>query len=164
MRLLCACVVLGLSAHGYAQGIEQQLLSFGSPNQAGQYPMSSLIMGLDGAFYGTTSDGGAGTNGTVCKINTNDTDFTVLHAFSNTGGDGRNPHAGLVQGTDGALYGTVLLSLSGLPGFTYRIDASTNLLNWVPVTNFLNPSEEVQFIDSGASNFPQRFYRAVWTY
>ena len=68
--------------------------------------MAPLIQGRDGALYGTTSDGGASTNGTVFKVSTNGLDYTVLHVFSGTGGDGRHPYAGLVQGSDGVLYGT----------------------------------------------------------
>ncbi|MHB8519178.1 MAG: choice-of-anchor tandem repeat GloVer-containing protein [Limisphaerales bacterium] len=71
---------------------------------------SSLIQGLDGALYGTTFYGGitntSATNGfgTVFKLGTGGSNYTVLHNF--TGGDGRNPQAGLVSGSDGVLYGT----------------------------------------------------------
>lgn len=71
---------------------------------------SALIQGLDGALYGTTFYGGitntSATNGfgTVFKLSTGGSNYTVLHNF--TGGDGRNPQAGLVSGSDGVLYGT----------------------------------------------------------
>jgi len=54
------------------------------------------------------------------------------------------------------------LSLTAASNLTYRIDASTNLSTWAVLTNLPNPSGTIQFIDLAATNFPQRFYRAVW--
>jgi hypothetical protein len=58
--------------------------------------------------------------------------------------------------------GSVRFSLSATPDLTYRLDASTNLADWVALTNIANPSGTIQFIDLEATNFSQRFYRAVW--
>ena len=45
---------------------------------------------------------------------------------------------------------------------TWRIDASTNLLNWLPLlTNTTDPSGTILFTDLLATNYPWRFYRAV---
>src|SRR5215471_523428 len=73
---------------------------------SGYPPSAPLIEGRDGRFYGTTQYGGV-TNGagTVFKLNKDGTGFAVLHYFQQTDGDGSQP-MGLVQGTDGALYGT----------------------------------------------------------
>jgi len=78
----------------------------------GQIPQSPLLQGVDGAMYGTTAAGGASAQGgasgfgTVFKLNPDGTGETVLHSFMPSGGDGQDPYtAGLVQGTDGALYG-----------------------------------------------------------
>ena len=54
------------------------------------------------------------------------------------------------------------LSFSTGSNTTWRIDASTNLLNWHPVfTNVADPSGTLQFTDLLATNYPWRFYRAV---
>jgi hypothetical protein len=46
---------------------------------------------------------------------------------------------------------------------TWRIDATTNLLNWLPVfTNLAGSDGTFQFTDLPATNFPHRFYRAVF--
>ena len=51
------------------------------------------------------------------------------------------------------------LSLTGVPGFTYAIQASTNLADWI----FLGTnSSPFIFLDYEASDFPQRFYRALY--
>ena len=58
--------------------------------------------------------------------------------------------------------GSVHFSLSAMPGLVYRLDASTNLVDWAALTNIADPSGTIQFIDLEATNFSQRFYRAVW--
>ncbi len=53
-------------------------------------------------------------------------------------------------------------TVNTMAGTTWRIDASTNLLNWRPVaTNLTGPSGALQFTDPVATNYLQRFYRAV---
>ena len=51
-------------------------------------------------------------------------------------------------------------ALTGAPGASYVIQAATNLTGspWVPL--FTNPSP-FTYTDPNASNYPQRFYRAV---
>ncbi len=53
--------------------------------------------------------------------------------------------------------GTVLLGLPYGVG-TYRVEASTNLINWLSIFTNRVPS---QFPDNGATNLHLRFYRAV---
>ena len=53
------------------------------------------------------------------------------------------------------------LILFSLPGLEYRIDASGDLLNWTVVTNFISTNATVHFLDSSATNYSHRFYRAV---
>jgi uncharacterized repeat protein (TIGR03803 family) len=74
----------------------------------GEHPYSGLIQGSDGILYGTTIGGGGGVeSGTVFGITTTGT-LTTLLSFSGSNGEGANPYAGLVQGTDGNLYGTTI--------------------------------------------------------
>jgi uncharacterized repeat protein (TIGR03803 family) len=74
----------------------------------GNYPYPGLIRAVDGNFYGTTAYGGTncpslGGCGTVFRI-TPTGEFKTIHSFD--GLDGSGPYAGLIQATDGALYGT----------------------------------------------------------
>ncbi len=59
--------------------------------------------------------------------------------------------------------GTHLLTLvlDGVPGFTYRVDISTNLHEWTPLTNFPGTAPTMYFQDLSVTNFGRRFYRAV---
>src|SRR5690349_18146787 len=78
------------------------LVSFDGNN--GGYPWSSLVVGRDGNFYGTTEEFAAFGGGTVFRLTPSGT-LTTLHVF--TGGlDGAHPKAGLIQGPDGSFYGT----------------------------------------------------------
>ncbi len=79
------------------------------PCPDGMSPLAGLIQAADGNLYGTTSAGGAGNNGTVFKMTT-DGEIATLYSFCPQGGcpRGGGPQAGLVQGSDGDLYGTTL--------------------------------------------------------
>ena len=68
----------------------------------------SLVQASDGNLYGTTWLGGVATKcqngcGTIFRITTGGS-FATVHAFTFT--DGQLPYAGMVQATDGNLYGT----------------------------------------------------------
>src|SRR6266540_4125037 len=67
---------------------------------------NGLVEGSDGALYGTTRDGGAGDVGIVFKLNKDGSGYGVLRSLNLF--DGGNPYAGLVKGTDGALYGATI--------------------------------------------------------
>src|SRR5690349_5863123 len=79
----------------------QRLLSFGPTRQSGIAPRGRLLQGFDGFLYGTTYAGGSSNLGTVFKLSRQGANFTVLHSFS----DGEFPYAGLIQDSDGTLYG-----------------------------------------------------------
>ncbi len=99
-------------------GAVATLHDFGGPNE-GAFPHGPLVEGGDGRLYGTTSRGGAPDNpGTVFAIDTAG-NFTTLHVFG--GAEGVNPVAGLVLGTDGALYGTTSAGGAAGYGTAFRI-------------------------------------------
>ena len=69
----------------------------------GDNPISPLVQGTDGNFYGTVSYGEKHPNfGTIFKI-TPSGKFTTLHNFDST--HGAYPYAGLIQATNGEFYG-----------------------------------------------------------
>lgn len=70
----------------------------------GANPFAGVVQGRDGYFYGTASAGGAYSNGTVFKISSTGI-FTNLHSFRG-GSDGAMPCGGLLQASDGNIYGT----------------------------------------------------------
>ena len=52
-------------------------------------------------------------------------------------------------------------SLQVSPGLVGRIEASTNLANWMTLTNFAGTNATINFRDATVTNFNHRFYRAV---
>jgi uncharacterized repeat protein (TIGR03803 family) len=73
----------------------------------GTPPQGSLVQGSDGNFYGTTFDGGRSNQGTVFRV-TPSGKTTTIYSFCTQAtqcADGQNPVSGLVQGSDGDLYG-----------------------------------------------------------
>ena len=91
----------------------------------GNLPTAGLVQGTDGNLYGTTYEGGTNGDGAIFKMTTNGL-FTTLYSFTG-GADGYGPWAGLVQGTDGNLYGTSEYGGSNYYGTIFRIDPSGSL-------------------------------------
>src|SRR5262249_30186194 len=77
----------------------------------GATPTARLLLAANGYLYGTTYDGGTNGNGTVFRIARDGSSFSVLHSFDTRG---TYPLAGLLEGSDGAWYGTagVLFKIS----------------------------------------------------
>jgi uncharacterized repeat protein (TIGR03803 family) len=71
----------------------------------GSFPLGGLVQLPDGYLYGTTETGGANGFGEVFKVNLNGK-IKVLHSFDLNGlSDGAAPVAGLLNASDGYLYG-----------------------------------------------------------
>jgi uncharacterized repeat protein (TIGR03803 family) len=99
-------------------GPYSQVYSFDAvPNDAAT-PLSGLMQGSDGNFYGTSYYGGANSVGAVYKLTPGGTE-TVLYSFTG-GSDGKYPVGNLVQGTDGNFYGVTYKGGNGL-GTAYMI-------------------------------------------
>ncbi|MGA2369802.1 MAG: choice-of-anchor tandem repeat GloVer-containing protein, partial [Candidatus Korobacteraceae bacterium] len=99
----------------------------GSPSDGCQ-PFGPLVQASDGNLYGTTYTGGSATYGMVFKVTTGGTE-TNLHNFCTQSGcpDGANPQAGLVQGSDGNLYGETLYGGPNGYGSVFKITTSGTL-------------------------------------
>jgi uncharacterized repeat protein (TIGR03803 family) len=89
----------------------------------GAGPLSPVIQGTDGNFYGTTSAGGTSGLGTVFKL-TSAGVITVLHNF--IGSDGETPLAGLVQANDGNFYGVASAGGSLGYGTIFKVTSTSD--------------------------------------
>lgn len=90
----------------------------------GETPYAGLIQASDGNFYGTTPEGGANGGGTIFKITPGGT-LTTLYSFS-VGIDGGNPYAGVIQATDGSLYGTTFGGGTGPDGTVFKLTLASS--------------------------------------
>jgi hypothetical protein len=59
----------------------------------------------------------------------------------------------------GSTNGQFQFDILGVTGLNYSIQASTNLIDWVPLGTNVSP---FTFLDTNAPLFPQRFYRSVF--
>jgi uncharacterized repeat protein (TIGR03803 family) len=110
-----------------SSGTLTSLYSFCSQSSCsdGTSPGAALIQATDGNLYGTTTSGGANGDGTVFKITTSGT-LTTLHSFAGDT-DGQNPRSGLIQATDGDLYGTTCSGGANGLGTVFKIITSGSL-------------------------------------
>jgi uncharacterized repeat protein (TIGR03803 family) len=86
-------------------GTMTTLYTFCDLCSAGGAPVSGLVQGTDGNFYGTTVPpfGAPPPYGAIFRMTPNG-EVTFMHGFNGT--DGSLPYGGLVQATDGKFYGT----------------------------------------------------------
>ncbi len=105
-------------------GTKTNLYSFGATLSDGVQPNGSLIQASDGNFYGTTANGGANTCGsanscgTVFRMSPTGS-VSILHSFGASMTDGIAPQGQLIEGSDGALYGTTPSGGGGTCGFQF---------------------------------------------
>ena len=94
-------------------------------NSDGANPFAGLILSGN-TLYGTAADGGSSGSGTVFKVNTDGTGFTVLHSFTawayeHKNIDGAYPYAGLVL-SGNTLYGTAADGGSSGSGTVFAVN------------------------------------------
>jgi uncharacterized repeat protein (TIGR03803 family) len=90
----------------------------------GAGPFAPLIQATDGNFYGTTEGGGANDYGTIFRI-TPEGVLTTLYSFCEEGReclDGGEPLVGLLQSTNGVLYGMTRLGGASNQGVIFNLD------------------------------------------
>ncbi|HUD45291.1 MAG TPA: choice-of-anchor tandem repeat GloVer-containing protein, partial [Candidatus Baltobacteraceae bacterium] len=91
----------------------------------GGFPEAGLVLANDGNFYGTTYEGGTNGTGVVFKM-TPAGGFSPLYSFtaidkSGENQDGAYPSAGLIQATDGNLYGVTSTGGANGSGTLFKV-------------------------------------------
>ena len=156
--VLCAMTAVALPAQTFTS-----LFSFDFAD--GYYPSAGLVQGTDGNFYGTTAYGGpnacnSGSGcGTVFKITSGGT-LTTLYNLCSQGGtsctDGEYPDAGLIQATDGNLYGTTVAGGANAYGTVFKITTGgtlTTLYSFCPQSGCSDGQNPKQLIQATDGNF-----------
>jgi uncharacterized repeat protein (TIGR03803 family) len=115
----------------------------------GRWPTGPLFQGSDGFFYGTTREGGPWNSGVIYKVDALG-NFVLLHGLSPLfPGEGSQPKGGVIQASDGFLYGT---TESGY-GSVFRLDTAGDNFTvmhrfdayagdgWKPVTGLIEGTD-----------------------
>lgn len=106
-----------------ATGKETLLHSFaGGSDGTGAFEQS-LAMDASGSLFGTTEEGGSGSNGTVFRVNIRTKKEVVLYNFT-AGADGGSPSSGLVRDSKGNLYGATQIGGTGF-GVVFEVTGKT---------------------------------------
>ncbi|GEM_PF-3235687 len=96
--------------------------------ESGNYPRGDLMQGNDGYLYGTTSDKPKVGNyrGSLFRFDIETRTFTILHSFDYE--TGWSPYAGVLQASNGKLYGTTNRGGGGefTGGVLYEYELTTN--------------------------------------
>jgi uncharacterized repeat protein (TIGR03803 family) len=109
----------------------------------GANPSAGLVLANNGSLYGTTPYGGVSSDygpvdGTVFKIDASGA-LTTLHTFANT--DGALPYSGLVQASNGNLYGETSSGGANGYGTVFKMTlagAVTTIYNFCAKTNCID--------------------------
>lgn len=102
-----------------AEGRFRIVHDFLPPKINGKHPFRELLLGRDGAFYGTTDTGGKEKVGTIFRFTT-DGSFSVLHSLHWTREEGNFPVNELVEAADGDFLGATLTG-SNIASTLYRV-------------------------------------------
>jgi uncharacterized repeat protein (TIGR03803 family) len=115
------------SRSGYAEHV---LYGFGATSNNGAYPTAGVVVGKDGALYGTTSSGGVNNCGrhvragcgTIFELSRSGSGYSerVLHYFGG-GYEGGLPYGGVIFGLNGVLYGTTETGGASRAGTVFSI-------------------------------------------
>jgi uncharacterized repeat protein (TIGR03803 family) len=117
----------------------------------GEEPQGKLAIDQSGNIYGTALRGGTGGGlrqglyGVVFKLSPDSSGQwtnTVLWNFTG-GADGQNPSFGVIQGSDGRLYGAATPSIFGVTG-----------VNNIGSVFEISPSSAGQWVETTLTNFP----------
>ena len=144
--------LLTVAAPMFGASKEKVLHSFGGNDGANPYAVS-LIFDTVGNLYGTTVEGGPSDGGTVFQLVPNGGGTwseEVLRSFSyDMGNGGALPAAGVILGSDGALYGTTpdCSSKISCSGTVFQLTGSG--ASWTESVILAFPSND----DKGASPY-----------
>jgi uncharacterized repeat protein (TIGR03803 family) len=115
----------------------------------GSVPKGPVMIGQDGNLYGTASSGGSTGHGVIYQFNPNTAKYKVVYAFPlvtvppNIANppppdvNGRDPESGLVQGSDGFLFGVTVYGGRNGVGTLFKVDTAG--ANFQVLWHFGNP-------------------------
>jgi uncharacterized repeat protein (TIGR03803 family) len=132
--------------------IESILYSFNAGTD-GAYPSDRVVIGPHNALYGTTTQGGQSSGGTVFEIKTSGEAYKILYSFRG-GDDGNDPGSAVLPGPKGVLFGTTVTGgthkncYSQGCGVAYELVPSAHGYSESIVYNFAGGTSDGQYPES----------------
>jgi uncharacterized delta-60 repeat protein len=103
-----------------------------SATEHGSIPNGALLWTTNGNFFGLAQNGGTNNIGTIFRAKANGS-LKRMASFPVGGGvNGANPADSLIQGADGALYGTTSSGGANNLGTVFKIEVGLPVLNQAP--------------------------------
>jgi uncharacterized repeat protein (TIGR03803 family) len=118
---LCIAGWLAVAAPPARAQVVNFLHTFTGGTGDGQNPTGALLLS-GSTFYGMTSVGGLGGDGTIFQLGINGAGYNVIHSFLAGPTDGRNPTGSLIQ-SGSTLYGMSIAGGSSGDGTMFQIGA-----------------------------------------
>jgi uncharacterized repeat protein (TIGR03803 family) len=123
-------VIFKVSTNGSGYAV-MKTFTYSYDYKDGHMPVASMIV-TNGVLYGTTQMGGTNSYGTIFRISTDGTGYTILHHFGK-GNDGRQPYGRLCLDNN-VLYGALGTGGTSNYGAIYRV--STDGTGYSVLMNF----------------------------
>jgi uncharacterized repeat protein (TIGR03803 family) len=132
-------------------GVITTLASFDGTH--GADPLAGLVLDSGGNLFGTTSSGGASSDGTVFEVVHNSGVITTLASFNGT--NGSSSFAGLVEDSSGNLFGTTLSGGASSDGTIFEILHNSGVITPLASFNGTNGANPLAGLieDSGGNLF-----------
>ena len=131
------------------------LASFNVGTNNGNLPHSPLLLAKDGYLYGTTLEGGAYGMGVVFRIATNGGAVSNLVSFNGT--NGAYPEGGLMQASDGDIYGTTTSGGANGYGTVFRLSGFAPAIYQQPAKQTFALGATNQFTVGATGSAPIEF-------
>lgn len=116
----------------------------------GNNPKAQLIVGADGAFYGTTQFGGSSNQGAVFKITAAGAMTTLANFY---GANGMQPLSGLLLASDGNFYGTTSAGGANNLGTVFKMTPSGVLTTLVHLSSATGTAPKAPLMQALDGNF-----------
>jgi uncharacterized repeat protein (TIGR03803 family) len=120
-KILLLTSLLFFSSVVVADSQYRILHHFTGGTQDGATPMAGALVLSGDKLYGTTKSGGSNNLGTVFKIDTDGTNFQILHSFVSAATDGSKPYGTLLL-SDSVLYGMASCEGTGYQGTIFKLN------------------------------------------
>ena len=108
-----------------------------------------MVLGSDGALYGTTEYGGSNNLGAVFRLNRDGSQYVVIYSFGSSSGDGSYPKAPLIRAASGGLFGTAQFGGNTNYGTIFRLNPAPSVVALVSAS----PQGNLQLSLTAAPHF-----------